>query len=66
MFGEFAVGDEWFTAMDSPAPHAFDYNEGLSLLIECEDQAEIDRLLGAIVDACPRPRPAAGARTGSG
>ncbi len=44
MFGEFAVGDEWFTAMDSPAPHDFDYNEGLSLLIECEDQAEIDRL----------------------
>ncbi len=44
MFSEFAVGQEWFTAMDSPAPHDFDFNEGLSLLIECEDQAEIDRL----------------------
>lgn len=42
MFGEFAVDDEWFAVMDSPTGHEFDFNEGLSLLVECADQAEID------------------------
>ena len=42
MFGEFAVGEEWFAAMDSPVPHEFDFNEGISLLVECDDQAEVD------------------------
>jgi predicted 3-demethylubiquinone-9 3-methyltransferase (glyoxalase superfamily) len=48
MFGEFAVGDEWFALMDSPAMHEFDFNEGLSLLVECSDQAEIDDLWGKL------------------
>lgn len=43
MFGEFAVGSEWFAVMDSPVRHEFDFNEGVSLLVECADQAEIDR-----------------------
>jgi predicted 3-demethylubiquinone-9 3-methyltransferase (glyoxalase superfamily) len=42
MFGEFAVGDQWFAAMDSPIRHEFDFNEGISLLVECDDQAEVD------------------------
>jgi len=42
MFGEFAVGEQWFAAMDSPIRHDFDFNEGISLLVECDDQAEVD------------------------
>lgn len=42
MFGEFAVGEEWIMAMDSPVRHAFDFAEGMSLLVECADQAEVD------------------------
>ena len=48
MFGEFAVGDEWFAVMDSPSPHEFDFNEGLSLQVECADQAEIDAVWQAL------------------
>jgi predicted 3-demethylubiquinone-9 3-methyltransferase (glyoxalase superfamily) len=43
MFGEFAVGSQWFAVMDSPVAHDFNFNEGLSLIVECADQAEIDR-----------------------
>lgn len=42
MFGEFEVGSQWFAAMDSPVAHDFDFNEGLSLQVECADQDEID------------------------
>lgn len=42
MFGEFAVGSQWFAVMDSPVAHDFNFNEGLSLQVECKDQAEID------------------------
>ena len=48
MFGEFAVGDQWFAVMDSPVDHEFDFNEGLSLQVECADQAEIDRTWAAL------------------
>jgi predicted 3-demethylubiquinone-9 3-methyltransferase (glyoxalase superfamily) len=42
MFGEFAVGHQWFAVMDSPIAHGFNFNEGISLQVECADQAEID------------------------
>jgi predicted 3-demethylubiquinone-9 3-methyltransferase (glyoxalase superfamily) len=42
MFGEFAVGSQWFAVMDSPVAHDFNFNEGVSLQVECADQAEID------------------------
>lgn len=42
MFSEFAIEGEWFTAMDSAAEHTFTFNEAVSLLVECTDQAEID------------------------
>lgn len=42
MFADFAVGDQWFAVMDSPRRHDFDFNEGVSLQVECADQAEID------------------------
>lgn len=54
MFGEFAVAEQWFAVMDSPTRHEFDFNEGVSLQVECADQAEIDHLwnlLSAVPEA---------------
>jgi len=48
MFGEFAVGEQWFAVMDSPSGHEFDFNEGVSLQVECADQAEIDAMWQAL------------------
>jgi predicted 3-demethylubiquinone-9 3-methyltransferase (glyoxalase superfamily) len=48
MFGEFSVGDQWFAVMDSPTRHEFDFNEGVSLQVECDDQGEIDMLWGRL------------------
>ncbi|MBL8160246.1 VOC family protein [Candidatus Saccharibacteria bacterium] len=42
MYGEFAVGEQWFAVMDSGVEHQFNFNEGISLSISCRDQAEID------------------------
>jgi len=48
MFGEFRVGDQWFSMMDSDIAHDFDFTPGVSLEVSCADQAEIDRLWSAL------------------
>ena len=42
MFSDFALTGEWFTAMDAPGTHEFGFNEGISLIVKCDSQAEID------------------------
>ena len=42
MFSDFRLGDTWLAAMDSGIPHGFGFNEAVSLMVSCEDQAEID------------------------
>lgn len=42
MFAEFMLENQWFTAMDSGHMHKFGFNEGISLLVSCETQEEID------------------------
>lgn len=54
MFGEFHVGEQWFSIMDSDIAHEFGFTPGVSLEVCCTDQVEIDRLweaLSAVPDA---------------
>lgn len=43
MYTDFRLGDSWFAAMDSARGHGFGFNEAVAFVIECADQAEIDR-----------------------
>lgn len=43
MFGELEILGQWFAAMDSGAEQDFSFTCGVSLMLECDDQAEIDR-----------------------
>lgn len=39
---EFRLGDQAFMAIDSSYMHQFGFNEGVSIVVECETQEEID------------------------
>lgn len=41
-FGDFAVESAWIAAMDGGEGHDFTFNEGVSFLISCKDQDEVD------------------------
>lgn len=41
-FGTFKLGNELFAAMDGFGGHEFQFNEGFSLVVECDTQEEID------------------------
>jgi predicted 3-demethylubiquinone-9 3-methyltransferase (glyoxalase superfamily) len=54
MFSDFRLHDGWFAAMDSARAEGAGFNEAVSLLVNCADQAEIDRLwekLSAVPEA---------------
>jgi predicted 3-demethylubiquinone-9 3-methyltransferase (glyoxalase superfamily) len=42
-FGSFSLDNEMFAAMDGFGDHKFEFNEGLSIMVECETQDDIDR-----------------------
>lgn len=42
MFTDFMLENQWFAAMDSAQNHAFTFTEGISLLVRCDTQEEID------------------------
>lgn len=42
MFADFKLEDQWFAVMDGPGNHDYDFNEAISLLINCDSQKEID------------------------
>lgn len=42
MFTDFMLENQWFAAMDSAHRHDFQFNEAVSLIINCENQNEVD------------------------
>lgn len=42
MFTDFNLEGQWFAAMDGAGSHDFKFNEAVSLMVSCKDQAEID------------------------
>ena len=43
MFTDFTLEGQWFAAMDGISRiHAFTFNEAVSFMVNCEEQAEID------------------------
>jgi predicted 3-demethylubiquinone-9 3-methyltransferase (glyoxalase superfamily) len=44
MYSEFSLGGRIFSAMDGPGGHTFAFNEGVSLVVTCDTQAELDHI----------------------
>jgi predicted 3-demethylubiquinone-9 3-methyltransferase (glyoxalase superfamily) len=42
MYADFKLHDKWFAAMDGGGEHAFDFNEAMSFIVNCDTQEEID------------------------
>lgn len=42
MYADFMLENIWLAAMDSAHEHKFDFNEAISFLVNCDDQAELD------------------------
>ena len=42
MFGDFIIEETWVAAMDTGTEHDFNFNEAISLVVNCETQAQID------------------------
>jgi predicted 3-demethylubiquinone-9 3-methyltransferase (glyoxalase superfamily) len=42
MFTDFQLLSQWFAAMDGGNVHDFSFNEGISLVVKCDSQEEID------------------------
>jgi predicted 3-demethylubiquinone-9 3-methyltransferase (glyoxalase superfamily) len=47
-YGPFTIAGQSFTAMEDDSDHKFTFTEGLSLFVDCEDQAEVDRYWNAL------------------
>jgi predicted 3-demethylubiquinone-9 3-methyltransferase (glyoxalase superfamily) len=41
-YEDFMLANRWFAAMDSGRQHDFNFNEAISFIVDCQDQAEVD------------------------
>ena len=48
MRAAFTLNDVSFMATDSPAVHAFDFTPSMSIFVECDSDAELDRVFAAL------------------
>ncbi|MEU9161219.1 VOC family protein [Streptomyces sp. NPDC048424] len=46
----FSLAGQQLMCIDSPVNHAFGFTPAVSLYVQCEDEAEIDRLYGALAE----------------
>ena len=46
----FALAGEQFMCIDSPAKHGFTFTPAISLFVQCESEAELDRLYAAFAE----------------
>jgi predicted 3-demethylubiquinone-9 3-methyltransferase (glyoxalase superfamily) len=46
----FRLAGRTYMAIDSPAKHAFDFTPSISLFVDCDSEAELDRLFAALSD----------------
>jgi predicted 3-demethylubiquinone-9 3-methyltransferase (glyoxalase superfamily) len=46
----FSLGGEQFMCIDSPMKHDFTFTPAMSLFVQCENEAEIERLYAALVE----------------
>jgi predicted 3-demethylubiquinone-9 3-methyltransferase (glyoxalase superfamily) len=46
----FEVHKQTFMAVDSPVKHGFTFTPAMSLFVDCESEAEIDRLFSKLAD----------------
>jgi predicted 3-demethylubiquinone-9 3-methyltransferase (glyoxalase superfamily) len=49
MFSDLVLGDTWIAMLDSPNIHNFNFNEGVSLMVYCQDQAELDHYWDSLI-----------------
>ena len=47
-FASFALEGQWFAAMDSAHEHEFAFNEAVSFMVNCDDQAALDDYWGKL------------------
>lgn len=50
LFSEFKLNGKNIIAMDGPGEHQFNFNEGVSFVVECEDQNKIDYYWNHLVE----------------
>jgi predicted 3-demethylubiquinone-9 3-methyltransferase (glyoxalase superfamily) len=50
MRAAFTLNGVEYLATDSPAVHAFDFTPSMSLFVECDSEAELDRVFAALSD----------------
>lgn len=48
MFTDFKLEGQWFASMDGGGAHDFDFNEAVSLIVNCKDQKELDYYWGKL------------------
>lgn len=46
--GAFTLGGQRFTCFNSPVKHAFGFTPAISVFVECESEAELDRTFAAL------------------
>lgn len=57
LWAQFTLDGKTYAAMESPLEHDFQFNDGFSLLVNCESQDEIDRYWDALIADGGTPGP---------